>query len=144
MLVSFLSLSIVITWALCFLLADAHIFGVDTVRVTKLQAEMPVNVFCLKEIRSMGIFRIRQKLLRSRYILSLFSCYFCLGIWVAPIGAFLTYSILTVFNYPLFALPESVFSTYHMLALLAVDLLVSTGVYVFNLSITKLEIMLDV
>jgi len=71
-----------LTYGIVFLLADARLFGCDA----KLwNAGSNPEQDC-KEI---GVFKIRQVLLRNSFFSDLFGCYFCTGCYAGPIAHWL-------------------------------------------------------
>lgn len=66
-------------YGLCFLAADAKVFGTDaTAYVDYL--EHPEG-----EVPSKGVLPLRQWLMRVRVIREHLSCYFCMGVWAGPL-----------------------------------------------------------
>jgi len=137
-LVLFVGVTIGVCWALCFLVSDAHIFGIDTL-TTKYFGEndKALNEF-LKRDRT-GIFKIRQKLLQNEYIRMLFGCYFCLSVWLGVISILIVDIAFDVTGNGV--LRNIIFRAWWEITLfvLVVDLFVATCVYVFNLLLIKLE-----
>jgi hypothetical protein len=75
-------------YALCFLAADARIFGADTtawiqIRENPDQEPLPSD---LEWLDKAGFIRIRQPLLRVRFLREHLSCYFCMGVWAGPVA----------------------------------------------------------
>ena len=75
---------ILVSYAVTFLIADASIFGCGTAAYN----EDPEDV---EYIWSKGVFKIRPYFLTSSFFNSLFSCYFCLGVWTGPLAHALLY-----------------------------------------------------
>jgi hypothetical protein len=76
-----------VSYSIAFLIADATVFGCGTVAYT----EKPDDT---EYIWSKGVFKIRPYFLLFKFFRDLFSCYFCLGIWVGPIAHTLMYYAL--------------------------------------------------
>jgi len=74
-------------YGLCFLAADARIFGVDTTRYVETLHTLGIVVTKdeLEQIRTMGIVPLRQQVLRVRFLREHLSCYFCMGVWAGPV-----------------------------------------------------------
>lgn len=83
-----------LTFGMAFLVADSSLFGVSAKGYyeTVSEAEDLTEDGFLEEaeakyeevkdmLASNGIFRIRNRLMRTRFFGELLSCYFCLGIW---------------------------------------------------------------
>jgi hypothetical protein len=66
-----------LVYGLTFLIADATIFGCDTIGYL----QKPYNEEWEAWVQETGILKIRQRLLRYRFFQQLFKCYFCLGFW---------------------------------------------------------------
>lgn len=75
---------ILVAYAIAFLVADARIFGCDTVAYN----EDPDDA---EYIWSKGLFKIRPYFLQVNFFRELFTCYFCLGVWVGPVAHVLMY-----------------------------------------------------
>lgn len=73
-----------ITYAFCFLAADARIFGGDVTAWNALDrgdADEEEWVWW----KSLGFIRLRPPLLRVRFVREHLSCYFCMGVWAGPL-----------------------------------------------------------
>jgi hypothetical protein len=71
-----------LAYGLVFLIADARIFGCDA----KLwnSGGNPEE-----DCRDVGIFKLRQKLLKHSFFAHQLGCYFCVGCWAGPIAYWL-------------------------------------------------------
>ena len=74
---------ILICWGLCFLIADASLFGCDASSYPT-EPNDPQYKDALKEAQQKGILKLRQKFLVFKFFRLQFKCYFCLGIWCGP------------------------------------------------------------
>lgn len=74
-----------ISYALCFLAADARIFGGDVTAWNELE-EADASVDDWAWFRSLGFIRLRPPLLKVRFIREHLSCYFCMGVWAGPLA----------------------------------------------------------
>ncbi len=74
-----------VVYALCFLAADARIFGADTTAYNNITVDgnyaSPED---LAELHSLGTLPLRQYLLRWNFLRKHLSCYFCMGVWAGP------------------------------------------------------------
>jgi hypothetical protein len=119
---------ILVCYSIAFLVADASIFGCGTVAYN----EDPTDE---AYIRAQGILKIRPYFLRVSFFQKLFTCYFCLGVWVGPVAHVLLY----------FALQERYFfhheSTIFLWVLHSVmaSLLSATGCLLVNVIIDRLD-----
>jgi len=73
-----------VSFSIAFLIADARIFGCDTTSYCETPHDYDY-------IYSVGIFKVRPFFLRYSFFQELFSCYFCLGVWVGPLAHLLMY-----------------------------------------------------
>jgi hypothetical protein len=71
-----------LTYGLVFLIADARIFGCDA----KLwnSGGNPEE-----DCRDVGVFKIRQNLLKHSFFAHQLGCYFCVGCWTGPMAYWL-------------------------------------------------------
>lgn len=73
-----------LTYGLVFLLADARIFGCDA----KLwNSGGNPEVDC----QDIGVFKLRQRLLKHEFFAHQLGCYFCVGCWLGPVAYWLLY-----------------------------------------------------
>jgi len=72
-----------VVYALCFLAADARIFGGDAAAYNELENEGASELDWFWW-RHLGVIRIRPVLMRLRFVREHLSCYFCMGIWAGP------------------------------------------------------------
>lgn len=79
---------ILLTYGLCFLAADARIFGVDATRYVETlhTPGVPATDEEREQIRKMGIVPLRQQALKVRFVREHLSCYFCMGVWAGPLA----------------------------------------------------------
>jgi hypothetical protein len=73
-----------VCYGIAFLVADASILGCGTAAYN----EDPDDA---EYIWSKGIFKLRPYFLQVRFFRELFTCYFCLGVWVGPVAHVLLY-----------------------------------------------------
>jgi hypothetical protein len=87
-----------ITYGLCFLAADARIFGADATAFREVHdnGSAPNDVAWLW---SVGILPIRPFFMKVRFIREHLSCYFCMGVWAGPLAHYLLMT-LTSFGPP--------------------------------------------
>jgi hypothetical protein len=85
-----LEVLVLCAYGLAFLAADAHIFGLGSV---KYQAEAQFWPF--QEQMKVGIIPLRPYLFRLRFFRELFHCYFCMGVWT---GAFTHLLLLNLYG----------------------------------------------
>ena len=72
-------------YALCFLAADARIFGADTSAYNDVTVDGSYTApEDLAQLPSTGTLPIRQHLLRWNFLREHLSCYFCMGVWAGP------------------------------------------------------------
>ena len=77
---------ILLVYGLCFLAADARIFGTDTTAyVTTLHGDVEPTEQDRVWVNSLGVIPLRQRLLRVRFIREHLCCYFCMGVWAGPL-----------------------------------------------------------
>ena len=119
---------ILVCYSIAFLVADASIFGCGTVAYN----EDPDDS---RYVWSKGIFKIRPYFLHIHFFRELFTCYFCLGVWVGPAAHTLLYYALGA-RYVLFH--ENTPEAWQINALVA-SLLSATGCYVVNALVDRLE-----
>lgn len=74
-----------LVYGLCFLAADARIFGCDARGYTEIYEQEEISEVDKEWITKSGVLPIRQHLLKFRLFRELLSCYFCMGFW-AGIG----------------------------------------------------------
>ena len=76
-----------VVYALCFLAADARIFGADTAAYNDITVDgAHVSPEALAELRGLGALPIRQYALRWSFLRKHLSCYFCMGAWAGPVA----------------------------------------------------------
>jgi len=75
-----------IVFSLCYLAADARIFGADTTAWHQVyHAEDAIfDEEAIDWIQGLGIFKLRQLLLPHKLFREHLGCYFCMGIWAGP------------------------------------------------------------
>lgn len=73
-----------LSYSLVFLIADARIFGCDA----KLwnSGGNPEE-----DCRDIGVFKLRQRLLKHSFFAHQLGCYFCVGCWAGPAAYWLLY-----------------------------------------------------
>jgi len=74
------------TFSLCYLAADARIFGADTTAWNEVYNEVPLAEEDKHWLWGLGILKIRQSVLHWDLIREHLSCYFCMGIWAGPLA----------------------------------------------------------
>ena len=82
-------------FALCYLAADARIFGTDTTAWNEIYGDGTV-LYCTRDERwlwGLGVFKIRQRLLVLDPIREHLSCYFCMGVWAGPAAHWLLWHL---------------------------------------------------
>ena len=82
-----------VTYSLCFLAADARIFGADAAAWNAVIEDPAASSQDRLWLQELGVFRIRQRLLRLRVVREHLSCYFCMGIWAGPVAHFLLWQL---------------------------------------------------
>jgi hypothetical protein len=127
--VTSLLIFILVCYSLAFLIADASIFGCGTAAYN----EDPDN---REYIWSKGIFKIRPYFLLVPFFRKLFTCYFCLGVWVGFVAHPLLYYALGT-RYLLFH--ENTSSAW-LLNLVVASLLSSSGCLVVNTLLDALDV----
>jgi hypothetical protein len=119
---------ILVCYSIAFLIADASIFGCGTVAYNEDPDDKDY-------IWSHGILKIRPYFLHTHFFRELFTCYFCLGIWIGPVAHTLMYYALGD-QYWLFH--ENTPSAWVLNAVVA-SLVSATSCYSVNTAIDKLE-----
>ena len=74
-----------LTFGLCFLLADAHLFGCDAQFYNEVSDDCLATRDMKREAEQRGILKIRQHFLKLHFFRRLLGCYFCMGVWVGPL-----------------------------------------------------------
>lgn len=118
----------VVCYSIAFLLADATIFGCGTAAYNEDPDDEDY-------IRSQGILKIRPVFLRIGFFQKLFTCYFCLGIWIGPVAHVLLYYAWGE-RYHLYH--ENTLTAW-VLCLLVSSLESATSCYAVNAAIDKLS-----
>jgi hypothetical protein len=81
---------IILTYGLCFLAADARIFGTDaTGYVATLYGDVAPTDEERCELLTRGIVPLRQRILRVKFLREHLSCYFCMGVWAGPLAHYI-------------------------------------------------------
>jgi hypothetical protein len=113
------------TYGLCFLLADARIFGTD------------VHSFDLPEkIRAKGILPIRQLLINSGGAKEFLQCYFCTGVWMGMVAHYL---LTLVFDESYWAYVHESITTPFYASYAVAAIVGGTVSYVINAFVSYLE-----
>ena len=74
-----------VVYALCFLAADARIFGADTTAYNSITTDNgAVSAEDFASLRDIGALPLRQYALRWNFLRKHLSCYFCMGVWAGP------------------------------------------------------------
>lgn len=88
---------IITTFSLCYLAADARIFGADTTAWNDIYgSDDSASDDDKRWLWGLGILKLRQNLLPSDFIREHLSCYFCMGIWAGPLAHWLLWNLYTV------------------------------------------------
>jgi hypothetical protein len=133
---------VMITYALCYLAADARIFGIDTTAWNEVYNDYePASEDDEKWLYSIGIIPFRQQLLLNcRFSREHLSCYFCMGVWAGPLAHTLLYNLYQKQPEPaVYALNHPNTTGGWAIGLLCAFLLGSCGSYVLNAVVHKLE-----
>lgn len=75
---------VLVVYGLCFLAADARIFGADTLAWNEVYDDPRDGE--LEWLQQLGEIRVRQKLLPIKFFREHLSCYFCMGVWAGPLA----------------------------------------------------------
>lgn len=125
-----LEVLVLCAYGLAFLAADAHIFGVGSV---KYQAE--AQFWPRKEQLSVGILPLRFFLFRFRIMRELFRCYFCMGVWTGMI----THALVLNLYGPRYVLHHAMTWQAWVQGLAVAGLFCAPAVYVVDILIKLLE-----
>lgn len=131
---------VLMTYSLCYLAADARIFGTDTTAWN----EVYLNEYVLDDdeqwLWSLGVFRLRQRLLTINALREHLSCYFCMGVWAGPLAHFILWNFYRVRgDSTAYVLNHPASLAGYAFGFLCAFLLGSVGSYVVNLVLHKLE-----
>jgi len=75
------------TFALCYLAADARIFGADVTAWNEVyHGELPATEKEIQRVHNSGIFGFRQRVLIYEPVREHLSCYFCMSVWAGPLA----------------------------------------------------------
>lgn len=93
----------VTTFALCYLAADARIFGVDTtawneVYLAQDYDDMEAWNRDVDWVWGLGVLKFRQHALYYNTIREHLSCYFCMGIWAGPLAHLILRTLFAMNN----------------------------------------------
>lgn len=76
-------LFVLLVYGLCFLAADARIFGCDARSFGEICDQEAVTAEDKQWIADSGVLPIRQHLLKIKFFRKQLACYFCTGIWMS-------------------------------------------------------------
>ncbi len=126
-------------FALCYLAADARIFGSDTTEWNNVYwGDVPFTQDEEQHLLRMGIVQLRQRLLPINFIREHLSCYFCMGVWAGPTAHVLLWHLYRLQGSPYWLHHPSTVTGW-TLGLLASFLIGSCCSYVINAVLHKLE-----
>lgn len=130
---------ILVSYALCYLVADARVFGVDATVYNEIyDEEIDPTSADMEWIQEVGVFRIRQVFLRNRLVREHMGCYFCMGVWAGPLAHTILWHFFSLTS------TEYVFQHPHTASAWALGLLVTFLVgapttYVLNHLVLNME-----
>lgn len=125
---------ILVTYALCFLAADARIFGADASAWNAvLEDPHPEDRQWLQDL---GVFKLRQKFLPVKFFREHLSCYFCMGVWAGPTTHLIFWHLQGKYDY---FLHHSSTPLNWAMGLLVAFLLGASSSYILNAVIVDLE-----
>lgn len=127
-------------FALCYLAADARVFGADTTAWDEVYADTDVSAEDEEWLHSLGVLRLRQRLLAFRILREHLSCYFCMGVWAGPAAHLLLWYFYGSFAYnsEYFLLHESTVGGW-VVGLVCAFLLGAPASYLVNSLLRRIE-----
>ena len=124
------------TFSLCYLAADARIFGADTTAWNEVYfGDTPSSEVDDTWLYSLGVLKIRQYLLLSGAVREHLSCYFCMGVWAGPAA----HALLRSLDFPQYWLQHANTTSGWTLGLLCAFLVGSCCSYFINAVMHRME-----